>query len=92
MVSVRPEVRGQLIFMAEPILHPKRPSRTPSWHSSFFTADGRAETDSYNFERRGHRMRTVLTQFETMGVHKFVVGPVRQALSSPIELPPARYK
>ena len=31
--TVRPE--GQLILMAEPIPHPKRPPRTPSRRSSF---------------------------------------------------------
>ena len=42
--TVRPE--GQLILMAEPIPHPKRPPRTPSRRSSFFATDGRAETDN----------------------------------------------
>ena len=64
-----PRYEGQLIFMAEPISQSKRPPRTPSRHSSFFAADGRAETDGYNFERYGHSMRTVLTQFEARGVH-----------------------
>ena len=41
-----PRYEGQLIFMEEPIPHPKRPPRTPSRHSSFFAADGRAGTDS----------------------------------------------
>ena len=52
--SVMPEVRGTTDFMAEPIPHPKHPSRTPSRRSSFFAADGRAETESYNSEIRGH--------------------------------------
>ena len=37
--------------------------------TSFFAADGRAETNGYNFERCGHRLCTVLTQFEARGVH-----------------------
>ena len=37
-----PRYEGQLILMAEPIPHPKRPARTPSRHSSFFASDGRA--------------------------------------------------
>ena len=41
-----PRYEGQLILMAEPIPHPKRPPLTPSQHSSFFASDGRAETDS----------------------------------------------
>ena len=41
-----PRYEGQLISMAEPIPHPKRPPRTPSRRSSFFASDGRAETDS----------------------------------------------
>ena len=41
-----PRFEGQLILMAEPIPHPKRPPRTPSRHSSFFATDRRAETDS----------------------------------------------
>ena len=49
-----PRYEEQLIFMAEPIPHPKRPPRTPSRRSLFFAADGRAETDSSNFELRGH--------------------------------------
>ena len=32
---------GQLMFMAEPIPHPKRPPRTPLRRSSFFVADVR---------------------------------------------------
>ena len=35
--------------MAEPIPYSKRPPRTPSRRSSFFAADGREETDGYNF-------------------------------------------
>ena len=42
-----PRYEGQLILMAEPIPHPKRPPRTPSRRSSFFASYGRAETDSY---------------------------------------------
>ena len=64
-----PRYEGQLIFMAELIPHRKRPPRTPSRQSSFFAADGRAETEGYNVHRRGHEMRTVVTQFETRGVH-----------------------
>ena len=41
-----PSYEGQLILMADPIPHPKRPPRTPSRRSSFFASDGRAETDS----------------------------------------------
>ena len=41
-----PRYEGQLILMAEPIPHPKRPPRTPSRRSSVFASDGRAETDS----------------------------------------------
>ena len=62
-----PRCEGQLIFMEKPIPHPKRPSNTPSRSSSFFAVDGRAETDSYNFERRGHHLCTVLTRFEARG-------------------------
>ena len=51
------------------IPHPKRPPYKPSRHSSSFAADGRAETDRYNFEKCGHRLRTVLTQFEAREVH-----------------------
>ena len=41
-----PRYGGQLIFMAEPIPHPKRPPRTPSRRSSFFATDGRTGIDS----------------------------------------------
>ena len=68
--SVRPDVRGTTaFFMAEPTPHPKRPHRTPSRRSSFSAADGRAETEGYNVNRRGHQMGTVLTKFEVKGVH-----------------------
>ena len=40
---------GQLIFMAEPIPHSKCPPRTPPRRSSFFAADGQAETDGEYF-------------------------------------------
>ena len=46
MKSVRSKVRGQLIFLAKPIPHSKRPPRTPSRHSLFFVGEGRVETNS----------------------------------------------
>ena len=36
-----PRYEGELIFMAEPIPHPKRPPHTPLRRSSFFAADGK---------------------------------------------------
>ena len=41
-----PRYEGQLILMAEPIPHPKRPPCMPSRRSSFFASNRRAEADS----------------------------------------------
>ena len=78
------QYEGQLNYMEEPTLHPIRPLVRPHDYPCFAAA-GRAETDSFNFDRRGHRLRTVLTRFEARGVLP-AVGPVRPALSSPDEL------
>ena len=48
-----PRYEGQLILMAEPIPHPKRPPRTPSRRSSFFASDGRQRPIVIS-EQRGH--------------------------------------
>ena len=71
-----PRYERQLIFMAEPTPHLKHPPRTPSRHSSFFAPDGRAETDSFHFETRGHCCAPIYMQFVAEGV-VYVVCPVR---------------
>ena len=87
--SVRPEVRGTTdFFMAEPIPYPKRPPRTPSRRSSFFAADGRAETDSSYFELRGHYCAPFQRSLKSREC--YYVGLVRPALSSQDELLLAR--
>ena len=83
------QYEGQLKYMEEHIPHPIRPLVRSHGYHPYFAAAGRAETDSFNFDRRGRRLRTVLTRFEARGVLP-AVGPVRPALSSPDELPAAR--
>ena len=85
-----PEVRGTAeLHGVAYIPHPIAPLVCPHDDHHYFAADGRAETDRFNFGRRGRRLRTVLTQFEAKGVLP-AVGTGRPALSSPDELPPAR--
>ena len=83
-----PRYKGQQIFMVETMPHPNRPLVRPHDDHHFFC--GRAcKDEKFKFERRGHRMHTVLTQFETRKLI-FAVGLGRPVLSSPDELPSAR--
>ena len=68
--SVRPEVRGTTDFNggAYP-LSKASPSYARTTLINFRCEGERPETDGYNFQRRGHSLRTVLTHFEARGVH-----------------------
>ena len=60
--SVRPEVRETTDFYGGAYHPSKRLPLTPSRRSSFFAVDGRAETDSFNYQLRGqiaHRFNAV---------------------------------
>ena len=61
------------------ITHPIRPLIRPHDYHPYFAADGRAETNSFNFDKRGRHLRTILTQFEARGV-LLAVGSVQPAL------------
>ena len=80
--QLSPRHEGLLIFMAEPIPHPKRPPRTPSRRSSFFAADGWAETDSSILRHAAPLLRTNLHAVSGGGV-VYVAGPVRPPHSAP---------
>ena len=85
-----PRYERQLIFMAEPTPHLKHPPRTPSRHSSFFAPDGRAETDSFHFETRGHCCAPIYMQFVAEGVVYVVCPRTTTSFCHKRELPPAR--
>ena len=79
-----PRYEGQLIFMAGPIPHPKRPPCTLSRRSSFFASDG--QRPIVHSEWRRHHFNAICG-----GGVVYAVGPVRPSQSAPnSELPLAR--
>ena len=75
--SAKPEVRGTAEYMAvlaishhirllvRPLV---RPLGRPQDYYPYFAADGRAETDSFIFYKRGRRLRIIVTRFDARGV------------------------